>query len=161
MSTPRHPHPPTGLLPRLRSRAAGNDPQAGSVTVFLAITVAGLLLLMGLVADGGLKVRASQRADQIAAEAARAAGQALDTSRVQAGDGAHTDPGAAVAAATAYLSAAGHPGTVAVAPDGTAIEVDVTVTAPTSFLSLIGITQLTVHGHAQASLLHSVTGSPP
>ena len=62
------------MTARLR-RFAGPHHEAGSVTVFLAITVVGLLVLIGLVVDGGVKIRAAQHADAVAAEAARAAGQ--------------------------------------------------------------------------------------
>jgi hypothetical protein len=65
------------LRARIR-RAVSTDPEAGSVTLFVAITVVGLLVLCGLVADGGVKLRATQRVDSVAAEAARAGGQALD-----------------------------------------------------------------------------------
>ena len=46
--------------------------QAGSVTLFGVVAGLALLVLVGLVVDGGAKVRAVQRADAIAAEAARA-----------------------------------------------------------------------------------------
>lgn len=99
------------LTHRLRT-ATGADPEAGSVTVFVAISVLGLLLLIGLVADGGAKLRATQRADSVAAEAAR-------------------------------------------------LVVTVTDTAPTAFLSLIGISTLTVTGHGEARLIDDITGGGP
>ena len=40
-------------------------------------------------------------------------------------------------------------------------EVSVTLTRPTAFLSLIGITQVTVTGHASVTLVHAVTGDQP
>ena len=73
-------------MTRLRARLR-TDPEKGSVTVFFAISVLGLLLLIGLVADGGAKLRATQQAAATAAEAARAGGQALDTADA-AGDDA-------------------------------------------------------------------------
>lgn len=144
-----------------RLRTGMGDPERGSVSLFWAITIPGLLILIGLVGDGGAKLRATQRADQIAAEAARSAGQALDAGRLQAGDGASADPTRAVQTATAFLDAAGVSGTVTVSADRTTIDVAVTSTAPTAFLSLIGITTLTVTGHAQARLVHAVSGAGP
>ena len=47
------------------------------MTLFFAVAVVGLLVLLGLVVDGAAKVRAVQRADTLAAEAARAGGQAI------------------------------------------------------------------------------------
>ena len=139
-------------------RAIGTEPEAGSVTLFVAITMVGLLVLCGLVADGGVKLRATQRVDSVAAEAARAGGQALDLPSAIEGTPLRVDRQAAVNAATAYLAAAGQTGTVTVAADGTTIDVTVTSTSPTAFLSLIGITTMTVTGHGQARLVHGVTG---
>ena len=134
------------------------DPQAGAITVFFAISVLGLLLLLGLVADGGAKLRATQQAAATAAEAARAGGQALDTAQAAGGDTGHVDRALAVQAAQHYLTAAGATGTVAVSDDRTRLTVTVTRTAPTAFLSLVGITQLSVTAHAQAVLVGAVTG---
>ena len=80
-------------------RPPTSDREAGSVTVFLAITVTGLLILVGLVADGGAKLRAAQRADAIAAEAARAAGQVIDLPAAVGGSAVRVDRQAAVEAA--------------------------------------------------------------
>ena len=144
-------------LDRVRHRL-GTDAEAGSVTVFLAITVTGLLVLVGLVADGGAKLRATQRADTIAAEAARTAGQAIDLPAAIGDTQVRVDRQAAVNAATAFLAAAGETGTVTIAPDGTTLEVTVTTSSPTVFLGLIGISTLSVTGHGQVALVHGVTG---
>ena len=141
------------LRTRLRT-----DPERGSVTVFFAISVLGLLLLIGLVADGGVKLRATQQAAATAAEAARAGGQALDTAAAAAGESGRVDRALAVQAAQDYLTAAGATGTVIVSDDRTRLTVIVTRTAPTAFLSLIGIDQLTVTADAQAVLVGAVTG---
>ena len=147
----------TTLRARLRL-TAGNDREAGSVTVFVAITMVGLLVLVGLVADGGAKLRAVQRADAIAAEAARTAGQVIDLPTAVSSSDIRVDRQAAVTAANAYLTAAGASGTVTITPNGQSLQVTVTTSAPTVFLGLIGITTLTVTGHAQVDLVHGVTG---
>ena len=141
--------------------AVGTDRDAGSVTVFLAITVAGLLVLVGLVADGGAKLNATQRADGVAAEAARAGGQALDLPSAVRGTHLRVDRQGAVDAADAYLAATGESGTVTVGADGTTLEVTVRSTSPTAFLGLIGVNTLTVTGHGQARLVHGVIGGDP
>ena len=147
----------TTLRARLRL-TAGNDRDTGSVTVFMAITMAGLLVLVGLVADGGAKLRAAQRADAIAAEAARTAGQVIDLPTAVSSSEIRVDRQGAVAAANAYLTAAGASGTATVSPNGQRLKVTVTTSAPTVFLGLIGINTLTVTGHAQVDLVHGVTG---
>ncbi|MDO8119701.1 pilus assembly protein TadG-related protein [Isoptericola sp. b490] len=132
----------------------------GSISVFVAFSIVGLLLIVGLVADGGLKVRAVQEADALAAEAARAAGQSIDAPAAVAGQ-VRVDRQAAASAALAFLAEADAPGSVSVAPDGESIDVIVTLTRPTAFVSLIGITHVTVTGRASATLVHAVTGVQP
>ena len=80
----------------------GAHRERGAISVFLAVLVPGLLLIIGLAVDGGAKVAATQRANAIADEAARAGGQALDVSAALAGQ-VRVDPAAAVAAAQDYL----------------------------------------------------------
>ena len=145
------------MIHTLRRRLADTDREAGSVTVFAAITVLGILILCGLVVDGGAKLRAVQQADRIATEAARAAGQSADAAAL-AGGPARVDRQSAVNAAQAFLAAAGATGTATVSADGTGVEVTVTTTAPTVFLGLIGVSSFTVTGHGQATLVHGVTG---
>ena len=133
----------------------------GSVTLFLSLTVVGLLVLIGLVVDGGAKVRAIQHADALAADAARTGGQVIDKPTAIAGDAPTLDLRAATRAATAYLSAHGATGTATVTDGGRTLQVTVTSTAPTVFLDLIGINQITVQGHATATLVRGVTGATP
>ena len=144
---------------RSRREVGGRD--SGSVSVFVAFSVVGLMLIIGLIADGGLKVRAVQGADGLAAEAARAGGQAIDISAAVSGSPVRVDRQAAADAANAFLTSAGTPGVVTVSPDGRSLDVAVTVSRPTAFLSLIGITQVTVTGHASVTLVHAVTGAQP
>ena len=146
---------PTPLA--LRQRLARSDSEAGSVTVFAAITVLGLLILCGLVVDGGAKLRAVQQADRVATEAARAAGQVADPAALAAGD-ASVDRQGAVNAANSFLAASSATGTATISADGTAVEITVTTSAPTVFLGLIGVSSFTVTGHGQATLVHGVTG---
>lgn len=148
------------MIPALRRRLADTDPEAGSVTVFAAITVLGILILCGLVVDGGAKLRAVQHADRVATEAARAAGQAADVAALAGGE-ARVDRQDAVDAATAFLAAAGATGTATVSSNGTSVEVTVTATAPTVFLGLIGIPAFAVTGHGEATLVHGITGGRP
>lgn len=144
---------------RLQTLFADSD--RGSVSVFVAISMLGLLVLVGLVADGGAKLRATQRADAVAAEAARAGGQALDLPAAVAGQHDRVDRAVAVRAAEAYLAAAGATGSVTVSSDRTHVVVTVTDSAPTAFLGLLGIDQVTVTGSASAMLVDSTRGGAP
>lgn len=141
----------------LRRRDPATD--AGSVTLFLVITVVGLLTMVGLVVDGAAKIRGVQRADALADEAGRAGGQAIDVPASIMGEPPAVDARAAVAAAQAYLARNGVDGRVTVGAGGRSLDVEVTSTTPTVFLGLIGIDSMTVQGHASVTLVRGVTGA--
>ena len=127
------------------------DAERGAIGVFLVVLVPGLLLIIGLAVDGGAKVAATQRANAIADEAARAGGQALDVAAALSGQ-VRVDPGAAVAAAQDYLDRNDVAGAVTVV-DGDTLQVTTTISEPTTFLGLIGISTLTVKGTGTADLI--------
>ncbi|MGW7673355.1 TadE/TadG family type IV pilus assembly protein [Streptomyces sp. NPDC054775] len=129
----------------------------GGVTVFVAVCVFALVGIIGLAVDGGSKMRATERADYVAGEAARAGGQAINPADAITGTALVVDPQAAAAAAQAYLSSAGATGTVRVSADGRTLTVTVTGSYDTKFLSVVGIGSLPVTGHGKATLLHGVT----
>ncbi len=120
----------------------------GAVTLFVAVFTVTLLVAIGLVVDGGGKVRALQRADEAAREAARAGSQMLDVPSAVRGDGARVAPAAAARAARAYLDAAGVEGTVTV--EGNAVRVSTSITYEPVFLAVAGVGPMTVTGTALA-----------
>ncbi len=132
------------------------DAERGAIGIFLAVLVPGLLLIIGLAVDGGAKVAATQRANAIADEAARAGGQALDVAAALAGQ-VRVDPASAVAAAQDYLDRNGVQGAVTVV-DGDTLTVTTTITEPTTFLGLIGIQTMTVEGSGTADLITDQSG---
>ncbi|MGW7425760.1 TadE/TadG family type IV pilus assembly protein [Streptomyces sp. NPDC054813] len=129
----------------------------GGVTVFVAVCVIALIGIIGVAVDGGSKMRATERADYVAGEAARAGGQAIDPAEAINGTAITVNPQDAQAAAQAYLRSAGATGTVSVSGDGKTLTVVVTGTYDTKFLSVVGIGSLSVTGHGKATLLHGVT----
>ena len=132
------------------SRHRGDE---GRVTLLMVVFSLAIFAVIGLAADGGAKIRAIQRANNIAAEAARAGGQALDPTLAVAGGDKVVDPDAAVTAAQSYLNAAGVPGTVSVSGDRTQVHVTVTIVVPTAILSLFGVNQMTVTGTGTSQIL--------
>jgi Flp pilus assembly protein TadG len=128
----------------------------GGIAVYTAIVSIVLLGIIGLVLDGGGKMRATERADSLAMEAARSAGQALDPAAAITGTDYRVDPQAAQAAAYAYLHQAGVSGTVSISADRTTITVTVSETYSTKFLPVVGIGSMPVTGHGTAKLLHGV-----
>ncbi|WP_434025834.1 TadE/TadG family type IV pilus assembly protein [Streptomyces graminofaciens] len=129
----------------------------GGVTVFVAVCVMALIGIIGVAVDGGSKMRAVERADYIAGEAARAGGQAIDPAEAISGNAIVVDPQNAQAAAQAYLRSVGATGTVSVSGDGKTLTVNITSTYDTKFLSVVGIGSLSVTGQGKATLLHGIT----
>lgn len=125
--------------------------------MFVAVCVVALIGIIGVAVDGGGKMRATERADYIAGEAARAGGQAIDPVKAISGEAVVVNPQDAVAAAQAYLRTAGARGTVSVAGDGKTLTVNVSGAYDTKFLSVVGIGSMPVTGHGTATLLTGVT----
>lgn len=144
-----------GRSVRCLRRAAGHD--AGRVSVFLAIALTAVIVIIGLAYDGAGRFRTMQRADNLAAEAARAAGQAILLPQAVQGGAKVIDPEAARAAAQAYLGAAGVTGTVEVIgagpDDEQAVRVTVDLGYDTAMLGVIGYQRIAVTGSATAVLV--------
>jgi hypothetical protein len=136
----------TDLDRSLRSRAKEED---GMVTAFVVIFTFALLLMAGLVLDGGLTLAAKVQAIDEAQAAARAGAQAIDLSTYRSSGQIVLNPQEASAQAEQYLAAAGHTGTVAV--NGDQVTVTVTISQPMQILDIAGINHLTVSGTGTAT----------
>lgn len=138
--------------------------ERGALSIFVAICATALLMLSGLVIDGGGRLIAIEQADAVADEAARAGGQQIDRAALLQGKGIRLDPQAAQAAADAYLGASrvGNNSVTgsAVATDQT-ITVTVNATYHTTMLGLFGFGDIPVEGHGSARLVPGVTGPDP
>lgn len=122
--------------------------RGASMSAMVAVLLPALLVVIGLVVDGGAQAAANARAERVAAAAARAASD--DTASVRLGGGA-ASAAAAIASAQRLIDAEdGVTGSVVVS--GGQVIVHTTVTVPTSLLSLIGISQLKGTGSAVAAL---------
>ncbi len=121
------------------------------VTVFVVVLMVALLLVAGLVFDGGRTIVAKRHAINLAEQAARAGAQALDIATLRAGGPVRLDPRQARRAALDSLRSAGETGTVAVTRDATGDLVSVVVpfSVRSSLLTLAGVPEL--HGAGQAS----------
>jgi hypothetical protein len=112
-----------------------------------------MLLFMALMWDASGYLRALHRADNIANEAARAAGQAINLPLAVTGEQIVLDPAAAETAADAYLADAGVTGQVRVSEDGRQVSVSVAVPYPPLFLGGFGFGPYTAQGQADAHLI--------
>ena len=132
-----------------RRRARLDDAESGMVTAFVVIFTLALVLMAGLVLDGGLALAAKVQAVDDAQAAARAGAQAIDIPTYRASGQITLDPAQATADAERYLAAAGRTGTVSVS--GEQVTVTVTITQPTQILDLAGIDHLTETGTGTAT----------
>jgi hypothetical protein len=124
------------------------DERGQSISLFALVIMGALIMITGLVIDGGQKIAATSRAESAAAGASRAAGNAAATQQLGGADPA----GAAVLAAKNYL--AGQPGvkgTVSVSNGIIVVTTD--ANEPTIFLSMIGIGSVSGQGSARANIV--------
>lgn len=128
--------------------------ERGTVTAFVVIFTFALLLLAGLVIDGGLTLSAKVQAIDEAQAAARAGAQAINIPVFRSTGDVVLDPAAAAQAAEAYLAKTGHTGTVRV--NGDNVTVTVSITQPMQILSIAGLGSLTVKGSGSAVAAHGV-----
>jgi Flp pilus assembly protein TadG len=129
--------------------------ERGQVTAMWAILALALLVLGGLVYDGGQILTARRDANNLARQAARAGAQQLDETSIRAGTPT-LEPAAAEAAARDFLARRGITPT-AVDVDGSTVTVTVTITQPTPLLALVGIDDRTVTSTASARSARGIT----
>lgn len=137
----------TATLARLHARLG--EPESGMVTAFVVVFTLALVVMAGLVLDGGLALSAKVQAIDDAQAAARAGAQAIDIPLYRSTGQITLDPAQATTDAQQYLARAGEAGTVAV--NGEQVTVTVTISQPTQILSLAGIDHLTVTGSGTAT----------
>lgn len=148
------------LTHRIRNLAGERD--RGSISLLAVIVALGLIVMIGLVYDGGRALAAQQQAAGIAGEAARAGAGELDIDYLRATGIARLDPAAAHATATDWIAAAGRTGTVTTST--TEVTVTVVIDSPAQLLAAVGIGTITVDAEATARPRIGVTtpfgGSP-
>jgi hypothetical protein len=140
---------------QLRLIRADRPREEGGMTIYVAICILALLALLGLVVDGGGKLKASERADAIAQEAARAGGEQINASKAIPGNGIVVDPRKAHDAAVHYLQLEGFHGTAQVYTADN--ERELVVDLNSTYHSIWGLGDMPVHGHATAALVYGVT----
>ena len=132
---------------------------AGQVTAFVVVFATALILVGGLVVDGGVILAANRRAGAEAEAAARAGAQALDTDAYRRGEAARLDPDEAVSLAEAWVGRYGHAGSARVVGSDT-VEVEVSFSQPLSILGMIGLGPVHIDGNGRARLVVG-TGAGP
>lgn len=147
-------------MDRHRERTRPPDRERGAVAVSVAVLAVALLLVVGLVFEGGVAIAAKRRAVNVSEQAARAGAEQLDLGAMRADGSFRLDPAKAAAAANAYLAAAGTGGSVSV--DGDTVTVTgVAWSSPTSLLATIGISFSGTVRPAHARNLHGIVVEEP
>ena len=108
--------------------------ERGSITAFVAVVAAALVMVAGMAYDGGQIIATQATARSDANEAARAGAQQIDVSHLRSTGLTVLDPGEAEVAALGFLKRAGAHGMVAV--NGASITVTVTMTQPMRILPI-------------------------
>lgn len=129
--------------------------QRGSVTAMWAILALALLVLGGLVYDGGRVLTARREANNLARQAARAGAQQLDEDSIRVGNPT-LESTAAEAAAREYL-ARREVTPLAVEVLDSTVTVTVELVQPTPLLALVGIDERTVTSTASARSARGVS----
>lgn len=126
------------------------------MAAFVAVFAVALVLLAGLVVDGGAALAAKRRAMNEAQGAARAGAQALDIDAYRRGGTFSLDPGAARAAALSYLARTGHAEGAEVVVSGERVSVTVRFDQPMTILGAGGVGPVSVSGDGTARSVRGV-----
>lgn len=127
--------------------------EKGQTSILTVLVTISIFLVIGLVVDGGAKLTAASEASGIAQQAGRTGAQSLaglneSTPRI--------DPASAAAKARKYIQATGKTGSAKVTSPNT-IQVSVTASKPTIFLSLLGITKVSATRTISVNLIRGTT----
>jgi Flp pilus assembly protein TadG len=134
--------------------------ERGSISVWAVLVIAAFTLVVGISVDLVGQIAAKERAADVAAQAARVAGEQADPNTLMAGSGKLVvDPQRARQAALTYIAGAGMTGTVTITSGGTQLAITTTATYRPIFLTSIGIGPLTVTGTSTARLVRALNGS--
>lgn len=136
----------------LRRRASGPPARdRGSITMYTVLLAPVVLLLAGLLVDGGLAIHARQRADDIAEQAARAGANDIDEATLRRTGKAEIKTATACRKAmtllASYRQITGSPNCSA-APQQVTVTVHITVQS--RLLGIIGINAFNMQGTASA-----------
>lgn len=134
----------------------GERGSALSTGAVLLVTV--FTLILGIAVDLSGQVQTKRQANDVAAQAARIAGQQLDADRfLDSGGRIRLSSSAASKAAQNYIEHAGMTGTVTI--DGTEITVTATAQYDPVILPIVGITTLPVTATADARAVRALDGT--
>ena len=127
----------------------------GAATIFVVGLATALLMVAGLLYDGGRVLAARREAFHTADNAARAAAQAVDIEVVRSGAAPLLDVAAAEIAARGYLERLGLDGEVVITGDQ--VSVTVSMDVEMALLQAVGLDGRTVTGTGRAQIVQGVS----
>jgi Flp pilus assembly protein TadG len=148
-------------------RRPGTDDDRGAATIFVVGLAVMLLVVAGLVVDGGLAINARSTAFDIAEQAARAGARNVDEDTLRETDQVVVDEGEARADAADFLDqalAGKQNPNAGIQVNGNEVTVTVTYDVDTALLGLVGRQQFSVAAEATARAAVGIVdeiGGPP
>ncbi len=133
------------------------DERGLAISVWIVLIVPAVVLMFGVAFDLAGQFAAKRQAYEVAAQAARVAGQQIDTDTYMSGQRVVVDPARARSAAVAYIRASGMTGS-ATMTSSTTLTVTTTATYRPAFLSGVGVGDLTVTGEASIDTIRTLEG---
>lgn len=127
----------------------------GEASVMLLVVMVALIAMLGLVVDGGGRLRTGDEAAFVARQAARAAAQQIETTQAQDGTWPDVTNSGAQGAAQAVIAAAGMSGSASVS--GQTVTVTVTTQYTPRLLGAIGAGTWDVTSTASARVARGIT----
>ncbi len=141
------------------SRINQRHQDAGAATVFVVTFAVVLLVMAGLVVDGGLAINARQRVADDVEQAARAGAQHLNEATLRDSGLVRIEPAAARAAAVNFLGQRPYKLTnIEVTANEQQVSVSAQTELPTALLSLVFIDHFTIRARGQARPAVGITG---
>lgn len=123
------------------------------VAVWTAIGMVAFIVIIGIGVDFAGHARATQDAQAVAAQAARAGGQYLELT----GQRARPDIHQAMTAANSYIASSAFSGSARI-EGGTTVRVEVAGSYRSRFLSIIGVNSLRVSASGAATVVTTIQG---
>ncbi|MCB0910007.1 MAG: pilus assembly protein [Propionibacteriaceae bacterium] len=142
----------------MKSRRTLRDERGSALSTGAVLLVTVFTLILGIAVDLSGQVQTRRQAKDVAAQAARIAGQQLDADRfLDSGGRIRLSSSAARKAAQDYIEHAGMTGTVTI--DGTEITVTATAQYNPVILPIVGIKTLPVTATADARAVRALDGT--
>ena len=143
----------------MTSRDLRHD-ERGSVSIWAILILAAFTLIAGISVDLTGQINAKMRATDIAAQAARIAGQQIDADTLMSGQPTtQVNTARARSAALTYIAGAGMTGTLTLEAGGRQLHITTTAQYRPLFLGSIGLGPFTVTGTSTARIVRAQNGS--